>query len=232
MSPKMSAKYRYGHRSPKKHHFLMFVVPACLVLAAAGYFIVKDLQKSQSPTVEGTARVVGQITGQDAHKLAIDEPLFTMQLPSDWKEVERINKQHEQSITWRATKKNQDNRTLKIYIDTIPTTLAINRLLPVVAQGDSLTAGDVSDNCATFTGTGDRSQARSTSSGRWAGVDFICNIAGFVDNQVGAGAAGSINQVTVTGAKGPHKYFFLFTDRNVQPDYSIFQNALQSFRAK
>lgn len=160
-----------------------------------------------------------------------------MQLPGDWKESRRITTTGSHTIIWQATKKGQDNRSLQIFVDTIPSSMPVNRLMPVTVQGSGLIAGDISDNCATFTGGGtlDTKQAvlQKPTLAKWQGVDFMCNLPNVVDNQIGVGAVGNpINQVTITGPAGTHKYFFLYTDRNIQPDYTILTDALQSFHAK
>lgn len=111
--------------------------------------------------------------------------------------------------------------------------MSVNRLMPVTVQGGSMSVGNISDNCATF--TGDASDANKSRSGqlkaRWSGVDFICSM-GSIDNQVGVGAPGGINEISLTGSQGTHKYFFLYIDRTIQPDYTILEDALTSFRAK
>jgi hypothetical protein len=235
----MSKKYRLGRHEKKRHYVVVFVVLACFGLfAAAGFAVFKDLQANSSATVEGNTRTVGQTLGAaSAKKLAVDEPTFTMELPGDWKLKSRTTTAAERSITWQGTAKGQDNRWLTVYIDTIPATKSLNRLLPVSAQGDMLNPGDMSDNCITFTGGGSLDAAKASqtkeSPAKWAGVDFICNLPSVVENQVGTGSVEGRNQVTVKGpSQGAHKYFFLFTDHNIQPNYSILTDAIESFRAK
>jgi hypothetical protein len=159
-----------------------------------------------------------------------------MELPGDWKQVERKTTTTENSITWQGTKKGQDNRKLTLYVDVIPP-LAVNSLLPVTASGDTLSLGDVSDNCATFTqkGTLDTSKAvqNRDSPAKYKQVDFICDLAQVTQNKTGTGSTDGINMVNVTGlTKGKHKYFFLFNDQNIQPNLTILTNAIKSFKAK
>ncbi len=213
------------------------MVVCLLLVAGIVALVVNDLRKNGNAEVTGTNRVIGQVVGDNGEKRTIDEPFYTFSLPTDWKETARVTNTQEQSITWTGTKKTNAQRTLKLYVDTIPPSISINRAIPVTARGNALEVGDVSENCATFTqgGTLDTDKAihLSPTTARWQGVDFICNLPNVVENQVGTASHDGINQVTVTGsAKGAHKYFFLYTDHSIQPDYSILIDALSSFQAK
>lgn len=235
----MSATYRYGHKSVKRRHIFGITLGLCLILAglAAGIIALDLKNNSTSGEVEGTSRIVGQVVGDEGQKINVDEPTFTMQLPKEWKETGRKNTSVEQSVTWELVKKGASARILTVYVDTIPATKSVNRLLPLSVQGNGLTYGDISDNCATFTGGGtlnvQEAQKLRDAPAKWQGVDFICNLPNVVDNQVGASAPGGINQVILTGpTKGEHRYFFLYIDRHIQPDYTILQDIITSFKAK
>lgn len=233
----MSKKYLYNHRSAvRRHIFLAILLPVLALVGLVCFVIFKDLQKNSSGSASGAVQTIGQVLGDDTQRFTIEESLFTMQLPKDWKKVAQQNTSIEHSVTWQSTKKDQAARSLQIYIDTIPKTKSVNRLMPVTVQGATMTAGDVSDNCATFTGGGtlDTSKAvhNADAKARWSGVDFICSMANVIDNQVGVASSAGINEVPITGSQGTHKYFFLYIDRTIQPDYSILEDALSSFRAK
>jgi hypothetical protein len=226
--------YKYGH-APRKHTLryvlIIFLSAGAIVGGLAGLVIWINSRPSHN-TVPGTTVTVPQKTANTA-RTTFDEPLYSFKLPSDWK----IIGTKPNSITWQATIKNADNRTLTIYTDVIPTDQAVNRELPLMADGDQLKFGELSDNCANFTpgGTLDTGKAAKLKPVQsvWQGVNFICNLPQVVDNQVGTGSAAGINTVTVTGpSKGTHSYFFLYIDRNIQPDYTILYGALQTFRAK
>jgi hypothetical protein len=232
-------KYQYDHR-PGKHRprqVLVVLTLTLFVICGIGYVVWRDLQKNKESSTAGSTHTVLQ-AGQDAvDRLLVNDTLFSMELPGDWKELSRRNDVTERSITWQSTKKSQEGRSLKLYIDTVPSTLPINRLLPVMAQGNGLTLGDISENCATFTqgGTLNVHEAAKLKDApaKWNKVDFICDLPRVNDNEVGTGSAEGINTVTLKGpAQGSHKYFFLFTDHNNQANYEIFYNALRSFKAK
>jgi hypothetical protein len=103
-------------------------------------------------------------------------------------------------------------------------------LLPIEADGDRLTIlNTVSDNCANFTGTTVQGKKPDTAPAKWSGVDFICDLVTYTRNVTGTGSVGTINRVNLTGEKGSHQYFFVYTDNSSNPDYSIFTRSLQSF---
>src|SRR5690606_31775928 len=124
-----------------------------------------------------------------------------------------------------------------IYVDIIPTNYAVNRVMPVAARGANIVPNDISNNCSTFTkgGIAEAGQAQflADENAKWQGEDFLCDLAQVTDNEIGTSSAEGINTVTVTGPKaGKHKYFFLYVDHNIQPNYNIFTNAIRSFKAK
>ena len=231
--------YRYD-RSVKPHHykFIVIIIVAIIIIlgiVAAVYF---DMKNSGSKTVKGPGNTVGQVLGNSIDRLIVDEDLFTMELPGHWKELSRTKTVNENSIKWIATKPGDDNRSLTLYIDLVPPNrTAINRLLPVKAEGQKLIYGEISENCASYTGGGtfDNSKAihKEETPAKWQGVDFICNLPRVVDNETGTGSTDGLNTVFVTGPKGGrHRYFFVYTDRNVQPKGGVLLDAIDSFRAK
>jgi len=161
----------------------------------------------------------------------LQEPLFSVSLPVDW--VKRANKDiPAPTYSWVGTAKDDVARWLNIYIDTIPSALAVNRMLPVAANGASLSLlANVSDNCTTFTGANDSKQISLPA--KWQGITFLCDTGNYIRDVVGTSSAEGINTVTLTGAThGRHRLFFTYTDNSPSPDYSIFTDALSSFRLK
>ncbi len=234
-----SQKYRYGYRPGKHRSRKLFLIVAAtfVVLGIVGTIILLDLKRHKAPKVEGASRTVSQVINGVSQQRTIDEKTFIMELPVDWKEVARRKNSRENLITWQSTKKGEENRKLTLHIDAIPSDYAINRLLPIVSQGAKLVYSDLSDNCATFTGGGtfNTSQAVTLKPtvAKWQKVDFICNLPQVTDNQIGTGSSEGINFVSVTGEnQGSHRYFFVYADRNIQPNYNILYDALRSFRAK
>jgi len=236
----MEVKYRYGRRPGRRRRTRIAIVMliSLSIVVAIGSVVYWDLAKHNKDTgVNGQGRTVAQSIDASQDVLRVNEPTFTMELPGNWKLVERKTTALEHSITWQGTKKGEDNRKLTLYVDVIPVAQAVNKLLPVTAVGNGLNYDDVSDNCATFTqkGTLDTSLAvkNRDSPAKYKQVDFICDLAQVTQNKTGTGSTDGINVVNVTGPdQGKHKYFFLFNDQNIQPNLSILTNALKSFKAK
>jgi hypothetical protein len=151
-------------------------------------------------------------------------------LPSDWKFIS-----HQTSVydiyTWHNTKTDPGVEQLQVYFDTIPPSLGVNRVLPVQANADELTPTTVSDTCANFTGNKVPGSAKTPA--KWDGINFLCDLANYERDVVGTSSSAGINTVTLTGpATGAHKLFFTYTDNGATPDFTIFTNAIQSFRLK
>lgn len=236
----MSSKvYRYD-RTVKPHHykFIVIFIIALLVMVVIGIVVFIDMRNSESKTVSGPSNTVNQVLGDSIDRLIVDEELFTMELPGHWKEHARVKNKVENSIKWIATKAGEDNRYITLYIDSVPADrTAVNRLLPVKAEGQKLIYGEISENCASFTGGGtfntNDAVKKTVTPAKWQGVDFLCNLPRVVDNETGTGSTDGLNSVYVTGPKGGrHSYFFVYTDRNIQPKGGVLLDAIESFRAK
>ncbi len=236
----MSSNYYRYNRSVKPHHykFIVIIAVSLVIIAIIFVLLLLDMRRGKTTTVVGPQRTVGQVLGNSIDKLVVDEKLFTMELPGHWKLLTKTNNVHENSITWIATKKGEDSRSLTLYIDKVPESRrAINKLLPVKASGNKLLYGDISENCASFTGGGTFNTGQAVSkpetTAKWQGIDFICNLPRVVDNETGTGSADGLNAVYVTGPTGGrHRYFFVYTDRNIQPKNGVLLDAIDSFRAK
>ncbi len=236
----MDSRYHHDHkpsRHRRKQALLIFSI-TMVILGIMAALVWRDIRKNNDSQVAGKSRVILQAQDNPAARLVVNEPLFSMELPEDWKELKRQNDQTENSITWQSTKNPGAGRSLKLYIDIIPATRSVNRLVPVMAtQDNTISVGDISENCATFTQGGtlnvhDAALLKDAPA-KWNKVDFICDMSRVIDNEVGTGSIGAINSITLTGpAKGAHKYFFLYTEHNIQPNYDILYNALRSFKVK
>lgn len=236
----MSIKYRYDHRPAKQRRRRIFGVLASLflIIFLVVGFILWDLRRTKNKAINGESNTVQQVLNSGTQRMTVDAPLYSLEMPTDWKEIQSKDTPSEHFTTWQATLKNESNRFMTLYIDAIPNTKPINRLLPVKATSNTLSVGDVSENCSTFTvgGTLNVNEAikLKPSPAKLQGVDFICNLPiPVTENEVGTGSPDGINIVKVTGpTKGTHNYFFLYTDHNIQPNYNIFTDIVKSFRAK
>ncbi len=233
--------YKHG-RAVRRINYLAGITITASVLALSGgiyFFFI-----SKSKTSNATSNQTPLVTKHEATagvSLTVSEPLFSMQLPGQWKESARDNDPSFHSIQWNYTGGKSSDKWVRIYMDTIPTTMAFNYLLPVVpSEGGGLSPGQISDNCVNFTqGANPANRDASTPiaseslTARWQQVTFPCDNTHTSHQVVGTGSTEGGNVVTVTGpTRGSHKYFFMFKDDNYHPDYSLFSSVLSSFKAK
>ena len=230
-----SYHYRKKRKLKKKWRFAVaiFVVLVVLIAGVIGW----DIYKNRSQPQTGAAKITELTYDNKGPKLTVNEPTFTLQLPGDWKEVGRMTTSEQHNITWQSTKAKEDNRFMTLYIDKIPHTLAVNKLLPLEAVGNKLRHGEISDNCAAYTEGGEldansAAKAKDTPA-KWEEVTFMCDLPKVFDNVVGTSSREGINTVSVVGKEaGKHSYFFTYTDHNVRPDYTFFTDIIESFAAR
>lgn len=181
-----------------------------------------------------TTRVAGATTDE----VVIDEPLFKLNLPGDWV-LQKKDDRPVKAYYFKSAKGGlgDGGRTLVLYIDGQAGVYSMNRVVPVSAQGNKLSLGQISDNCAQFTGPGASSaqaaQSLPDTVARWQNISFLCDLSHVNRNATGISSAEGMNYVSVIGPSGAtHRYFMLYTDHNDQPDYTIFNGILTSFEAK
>lgn len=236
----MAADPSYHYRKKKlrrRRRFIRILLASFVVLLILGGIIIYDLIKNQSREIEGENLTISQTFGEDDATQLINEPTYTMKLPADWKETARINDTYRSGATWTATKDKESDRFITVFVDKIPQNYPLNRVIPVGSASGVLTLGNVSDRCQSFTrgGTFDEAKAVKTrpTLSKWEDVEFICNMPRPSENEIGTSSEQGINTVTVNGdQQGKHKYFFVYTDHNTQPNNQIFVDILNSFRAK
>jgi hypothetical protein len=229
--------YRFGRRLAPWHNYqkraLTMVIMALLVIAViVGWYI----DNNSGTTIIHNAGAKTTTVNNKPSVQTFNETVFTIQLPNDWKLINHSISPYD-IYTWQDTTKYQDNRNLNLYVDTIPTTLAVSRLQPVTAEGDLLQLGELSDTCINFTGSpvssAQAAQSLPNQVAKWQGINFICDLSDYNNNSIGTSSQQGVNTVTLTGpTTGRHSFFFLYTDHNISPNYTIFSDALLSFRVK
>lgn len=224
--------YQAGKRivSHQKRHIMLacIVVPVLAVLAGGSYAAAKHFLKPDTNISKAPPPVVNTVIAKNSATKKFSEGDFAISLPTDWIYTGRANDIYH-AYTFENTAGNKGTRVLAVYVDNIPTALGVNRVLPVEASGDRVIPNTVSDNCANF--TGNKVPGSASTPAKWAGIDFLCDLANYARNVSGTSSPGAINSVTLTGPKiGQRKIFFTYTDDSAEPNYQIFYDALQSFR--
>jgi len=165
-------------------------------------------------------------------KVTIDKPLLKLELPVGWHEIS-TDKKVAATPTYSFASPSADAQIMDIYIDAVPTTMAVNKAVVVSAQADGLGYDTVSDNCTNFTESSLKDPRTATAPARWQTINFICDMGNYARAVVGTMSTEGINQVTVTGpTTGPHKLFITYTDNNISPSYSVLYEILRSIHFK
>lgn len=229
--------YKLGYRIHQRHHWRRaFIASIFVILIAIGLSAWYIHTHSGSVILNASHPLTTNVQPAAPATKTFSEPIFSIDLPTSW---QLINYQTSPSTvyTWQNTTKFQDGRVLNLYVDTTPTTYAIDKLLPVTLNGDHLTVGALSDNCINFSGSSSTStkhpQSLPNVTAKWAGINFICDLSNYSVNAIGTGSTAGVNKVVLTGkTTGQHAFFFVYIDHTSEPDYSAFLNALTSFSVK
>ncbi|MFA5004417.1 MAG: hypothetical protein WC498_04045 [Candidatus Saccharimonadales bacterium] len=226
--------YQLGKRA--RHHQLLIVAGVLLVLGGISFGTYKLLHLTLSP-LETITNPPASTTPYSPEKLAnsfVNETYFTTQLPFGWK---RVSFQTSPNIMYTYQGGKANTQILSIYIDNLPTTLAVNRVLPLEVQGGRLVHGTLSDNCVDFLSPSilntPQAQTKKVVDAKWQNVEFYCDIGNFQRNVTGTSSEAGINKLVLGGSTtGAHNVFFTYTDNGSSPDYSVFYSVLDSFKLK
>ncbi len=215
-------------RWPKRLFWLLLVIAIGALLF---WFFTHDNFKTS-----GSLTSLKATNFNDGPKIHITEPLYSFDLPGDWKELKRQTYPYK-VVTWKGTARESDARTIDVYTDTIPQNVPLNRIVAISGQDDRLGVGTVSDNCIQFTANAanltpyEATKARATMT-TWEGIQFLCDIPNSLRNVIGAASPEGLNKVSLTGIKGgKHSYFFVYTDHTAHPETKTYTDMLISFRA-
>jgi hypothetical protein len=232
--------YRLGkrHRRSKKPYIIGSLVMLILGASFGGYQYLVTSAKS-STAISNSAASTHYVSASSSQKTHFDEGIFSLDLPRAWK---LANQQTPPAsaynvYTFQGTTALESSRLISVYVDLLPTTMAVNRSIAVQAQGSGLSHGIVSDNCINFTGQAARNTPEAintaASTSRWDSVDFLCDLGNYNRNVTGTSSIGNINKVTLAGSlNGTHSFFIVYTDVNINPDYTVLYSAIDSFKLK
>ena len=226
----MSGTYKLNTREKSRRRRIIFwciVLLLVLALLFASFIIIRDKLRPKVVIKQSTA-ISSKVVYADKTK-HYDEPDFGIDLPTSWHPVPRPVGPY-QSYTWQSSDVGTDGQQIELYEDTIPTQFAVNRILIIDGEVDHVTLnGTASDNCSKFTKGAATIQEGAPA--KWQGIDFICDQSNTERDVIGTSSTDGVNTVILlnqsTGIK--HKFFFTYTDYSLNPDYTIFYNALNSF---
>lgn len=226
--------YTVNTTKNKRKKLILYILTIVVIIVcsifAVWYFVLRqdELSSASFNKTGGTVSVVAPKTAN----FTTDE--FTLTLPEGWVLDGKLNPTaNEVYYYFRSTVKDYDNRFLKIYVDVYPTEYGLDKLLPITPNGNQIVPGYVSEGCSSFSGApvaGTEQKNVQTWTANYQGIEFTCNMKGY-QNQTGTGNAEFGYGVPITGSKGTHKYFFVYTDLNIRPDNSLLSDAVKSFKA-
>lgn len=223
-----------SYKRQKKHRvFLKFITIVTPILFLAGAIMWFLLVRNDSSS-SSFSKVGAEIAYVKPATKVISTELFSVTLPTSWELLGKQNPYSNQVYyEFQNKQKNYDNRWLRIYVDIFPPDFAINRLLPITKINNKLTPGTLSEECSSFTGAplpGSTNQSNyQTWAAKWQEIDFTCDMARSI-NYVGSASVDEGYGVTLLSSNGTtHKYFFVYIDHNVRPDYSLISDAVSSF---
>lgn len=162
-----------------------------------------------------------------------EEPDFSLDLPAGWQPVARPAGPY-QTYAWQISQAGAKGQEFKVYQDTIPSNFAVNRVVVIEGQTDHVQqSGNASDNCATFTRGLTPAAGQVGVPAKWQNISFLCDQFNQQRDVIGTSSSDGVNTVRLKSSAGVvHAYFFTYTNQAVNPDYTIFYNALRSFRLK
>lgn len=212
--------------------FALFVTPFILAIGLLIWFI---LFRSTESTSTNFARSGAQVATVKPATKDISTDLFRISLPTTWEALGKKNPfSDEVYYEFQSTQKDFDNRWLRVYVDTFPKDYPLNRLMPINIVEGRVVPGTLSDECSSFTGapldarTGQATGQNWTA--KWQGTDFICDMTKASNKSGTASIEEGYGVMIKSGDGTKHKYFFVYIDQNIRPEYQIFTDALKSFK--
>ncbi|MDB5175731.1 MAG: hypothetical protein JWM81_589 [Candidatus Saccharibacteria bacterium] len=206
-------------------------VGIAVIAVVAVFWVILQLQ-SPDTTIKQASAVTNTASADSQATKVVSEDDFSFNLPSGWKTVSHEKATYD-LYHYSSGDSGSNQQFLDIYQDTIPQNFSVNRVIGIEASVSRINiVGTISDNCADFTKAATTPSSFGTLA-KWRGIDFLCDLANYERNVVGTSSQGNINSVTLTDSKGAaRKYFFTYTDHNINPDYKTFFDALTSFTLK
>ncbi len=219
----------WSSRKTRKRRFSVAIV--INVVVVLGAFFISRLLHSTT-IINQSKPVISQVVIPKPATKQMDESLFSFTAPADWHLLSHDTNPFN-VYTWVNTNPKDSGRSLKLYIDTIPSTLGVNRVQQVQTDGAQITpVGDVSDNCSSFTKATSDPPSTSTPA-IWNGLPFLCDLGNYQRDVVGIVSSDGLNKVALSGPTvGRHNLFFTYNEQNLQGNYEIFTAILSSFKLK
>lgn len=227
--------YVINNQNYKRKILIKYFLFGILFLAIIGvviwFFFYKNNDNSASFTTPGVNVANVKVETKD-----FENEYFKITLPTTWVDLGRKNPySYEVYYEFQNTLKDYDNRWVRVYVDVIPETQAITKLLPVTVVDNHLVPGELSDTCRSFNGApaeGSSQGAAQTWVANWQGIEFNCNM-NIAENFIGTASSNEGYGVTLANQNGSnHKYFIVYIDHNIHPDNNFIIDVVNSFETR
>lgn len=220
--------YQHGKRTKRKSGPRVFLQMAFILGLSfvVGAVLLKNDMASNNQE-KTTVPILTEVAGAKDDTIEINEPLFTIRLPKDWVQSNRVQANKANYYEWKSTKQGGDDRLLRLHVDVMPESYKVARLLPVSSSsGGKLSVGNISGNCTDY--AKDYSAgSNATILAKWENVVFNCDPIS-ANQTIGTGTVDNGIAISVNN----HSYFFYYQDHNVRIDDKMFVDIVKSFSAK
>lgn len=218
--PERTTNHRYQRQ--------VVAASATLVLVVASVTLEYVVQPNTS--LIQSRPVTRYIAANDGATQHIVKGVFVLDLPADWQSAADPHSLYGVS-SWQGTTESDAARRLDIYVDSLPPSLAINRLLPVeVGAHQLIPDSSVSPNCLFLSQSPVQSKATGMAPVQWNDVQFTCDVGNYERDVVAAGSTEHGVDLRLTGQRtGAHQVVLVYTDNSATPDYNLFMTAVKSF---
>lgn len=221
---------RRGHRYRRARRRIIAL--AIIVFVGSLIYFLFNLEITPQQNIENAPEVTRKVTETTLKNVIIQKPEFTLQLPAGWTES-KADASLVPAPKYVFISTPADQQTLRVYIDTIPSNLGVNKAVTVSARGNQIDHDIVSENCANYTGVEQRNLKISNAPAKWQNINFLCDLANSARPIVGAISTDGMNFLKVKGATiGERRVFITYGDYNINPNYLTFYNILESVRFK
>lgn len=223
----MAQLYHIKKRKDHRRFTPLSVFITVVVLAVVGLLLFVWLSSRGGATVIDTTKnkpISGTILPADASYNTVEDGRFTLKLPEEWIEEERVKNERYDYVTYVADDKNTTGRELTVYVGSQHKLDPLTKIVPVKVVDEKIVPENISPQCSTFTDFADENAIETQA--LWDGIKFPCS-PNKITNYIGAGTVESGYGFIQKGSL----FYLRFTDHSARPDNSIFLNILRSFEA-
>ncbi len=221
---------RRGHRYRRARRRIIAL--AIVLFVGTLIYLLFNLEVTPQQDIQNAPDTTQKFADPRAKNVKIEKTEFTLELPDGWKES-KADASLVPAPKYVFISSEADQQTLRIYLDTIPSGLGINKAVTVSARANEIDHDVVSENCANYTGAAQKNLKIANAPAKWQNIDFLCDLANSSRPIVGTISTDGMNFLKVKGATiGERRVFITYGDFNINPNYITFYDILESVEFK